>query len=236
MRVHVTFELGRPGWLRTSHRRFAILLAVVLMLGLPMGVFASDRFADVPTTSIFHANINAIAGAGITLGCGTPNYCPSANVNREQMAAFLHRGFARTGNGSFNVVPVDGDGTTNNDASVLTIKAGEATGGTVFVKVDGQITTYATSVVGCPCQAQYLITHDGDAFASFSSFNQLDALNETSGLAMDTGYVSHVFEVPSGTTQTFRLQVFLYAGAVHSAQGHLTAVYAPFGRLGTTEP
>jgi len=35
--------------------------------------------------------INAIAAAGITTGCGGGNYCPTLNVTRDQMAAFIIR-------------------------------------------------------------------------------------------------------------------------------------------------
>ena len=35
--------------------------------------------------------INAIYGAGITTGCGSGNYCPTQNVTRDQMAAFIIR-------------------------------------------------------------------------------------------------------------------------------------------------
>jgi hypothetical protein len=47
------------------------------------------EFADVPVSNIFHADILTIATAGITAGCGGANYCPSALVNRAQMAVFL---------------------------------------------------------------------------------------------------------------------------------------------------
>jgi hypothetical protein len=50
----------------------------------------STPFADT-AGSAFLAYINAIAGAGITTGCGSGNYCPSQNVTREQMAAFIIR-------------------------------------------------------------------------------------------------------------------------------------------------
>jgi hypothetical protein len=36
-------------------------------------------------------DINRIAQAGITGGCGLGRYCPSMVVTRGQMAAFLHR-------------------------------------------------------------------------------------------------------------------------------------------------
>jgi hypothetical protein len=55
-----------------------------------------QRFADVPPSNLFYAFIERMAVLGITTGCGVngqgePIYCPSASVNREQMAAFLVR-------------------------------------------------------------------------------------------------------------------------------------------------
>ena len=44
--------------------------------------------------SIFEVDIDKLATAGITKGCNPPtnsNYCPTSNVTRGQMAAFLHR-------------------------------------------------------------------------------------------------------------------------------------------------
>ncbi len=43
---------------------------------------------------VFEADINALAGSGITKGCNPPantQFCPGSHVSREQMAAFLHR-------------------------------------------------------------------------------------------------------------------------------------------------
>ena len=49
----------------------------------------SVEFADVPVSHLFHADILTIATAGVTAGCGGADYCPSALVNRDQMAVFL---------------------------------------------------------------------------------------------------------------------------------------------------
>jgi hypothetical protein len=57
----------------------------------PVGVIAGHGFTDVPTGSTFHADIEAIADAGVTLGCSPTTYCPKEFVTREQMAAFLNR-------------------------------------------------------------------------------------------------------------------------------------------------
>ncbi len=55
---------------------------------LPGG--SPDFFSD-DTGSQHEADINSVATAGITSGCGGGRYCPASSVTREQMAAFLHR-------------------------------------------------------------------------------------------------------------------------------------------------
>lgn len=52
---------------------------------------ATATFLDVPVGSTFHREVEALVAAGVTGGCGGGNYCPSANVTRGQMAAFLSR-------------------------------------------------------------------------------------------------------------------------------------------------
>jgi hypothetical protein len=55
-------------------------------------VWAADGFVDVPPSNGHYNNINAIAEAGITLGCtDTSHYCPDTLVRRDQMASFLAR-------------------------------------------------------------------------------------------------------------------------------------------------
>jgi uncharacterized repeat protein (TIGR01451 family) len=60
-------------------------------LSLPLS--STDYFTD-DDDSIFEANINDLAEAGITRGCNPPdndNYCPNDSVTRGQIAAFFHR-------------------------------------------------------------------------------------------------------------------------------------------------
>lgn len=53
---------------------------------------ATDYFPD-DNGSLHEANINAIAAAGITVGCGvaTPAFCPDSSVTRAEMATFIVR-------------------------------------------------------------------------------------------------------------------------------------------------
>ena len=48
-------------------------------------------FTDVPTDYWAFQSIEALAGSGITTGCGAGLYCPEDFVTRDQMAAFLSR-------------------------------------------------------------------------------------------------------------------------------------------------
>ena len=48
-------------------------------------------FTDVPGSDAFCPNVEWIRNRAITLGCTATAYCPSENVSRVQMAAFLNR-------------------------------------------------------------------------------------------------------------------------------------------------
>ena len=52
---------------------------------------ATATFADVPTSHPFFRAVEALAASGITTGCGPGHFCPSQNVTRVEMAAFLAR-------------------------------------------------------------------------------------------------------------------------------------------------
>ncbi|MGH2418528.1 MAG: S-layer homology domain-containing protein [Candidatus Limnocylindria bacterium] len=71
-----------------SREQMATFLARAL--GLPPAT--TDYFVD-DTGSVHEGDINRLAAAGVTSGCGGGRYCPGASITREQMAAFLHRAF-----------------------------------------------------------------------------------------------------------------------------------------------
>lgn len=54
---------------------------------------ATGIFPDVPVGSFAADWIEQLYAEGITGGCGGGNYCPNANVTRDQMAVFLVRAF-----------------------------------------------------------------------------------------------------------------------------------------------
>ena len=82
--------------------RLAIAIALVLP---PGGTFVDDN------GSVHEANIEAIAGVGITRGCNPPlndRFCPDASVTRAEMATFLARGLELPAAGASYFVDDDG--------------------------------------------------------------------------------------------------------------------------------
>ena len=76
-------------------RRSSLVVSlVVVALLVPVAVFASHQFNDVPDSHIFHTGISWMKDNNITVGCNPPantNYCPDDNVTRGQMATFMKR-------------------------------------------------------------------------------------------------------------------------------------------------
>jgi Tol biopolymer transport system component len=65
-------------------------MAIFLDRALPLPETAIDFFTD-DDGKTGEASINRLAAAGITGGCTSTRFCPTANVTRGQMAAFLAR-------------------------------------------------------------------------------------------------------------------------------------------------
>jgi hypothetical protein len=65
-------------------------MAAFIVRAFDLPSASSDHFAD-DDESIFENDIDAIAAAGITSGCGTGAFCPTEGLPRSQMAAFMGR-------------------------------------------------------------------------------------------------------------------------------------------------
>jgi hypothetical protein len=94
---------------RVRDPRLLVLVSAALLgaaIAFPLGAIASHQFTDVPNSNTFHADIDALADAGVTSGCAAGKYCPKDFVTREQMAAFLNR-LGALGPGKVPVVNAD---------------------------------------------------------------------------------------------------------------------------------
>jgi hypothetical protein len=70
------------------------MMAALALFLVPVAAIAAAGFTDVADDNVFVADIQWMKDSGITLGCNPPandRYCPTANVTRQQMAAFMHR-------------------------------------------------------------------------------------------------------------------------------------------------
>jgi uncharacterized membrane protein YdcZ (DUF606 family) len=86
-------------------------MAAFLVRALNLTDTLDDPFGD-DDDSIFEADIEKLAAAGITKGCNPPTndmYCPDSKVTRGQMAAFLVRAIGYVDDGGGNLF-IDDDG------------------------------------------------------------------------------------------------------------------------------
>jgi hypothetical protein len=85
--------MGSEGAPRSSGRgrRLLLLVPPIALLALPAGVWATDTFGDVSSDNVHHDAVAAVADAGVALGCTPDAYCPADSVRRDQMASFLDR-------------------------------------------------------------------------------------------------------------------------------------------------
>jgi len=73
-------------WLRTG------IAAVGVLVLASAGAFASHLFSDVPTSpASTHDSVSWMFTRAITTGCAPGLYCPTAAVDRAQMAIFMNR-------------------------------------------------------------------------------------------------------------------------------------------------
>lgn len=230
---------GRRGT-RNRHRGVRMALSVVALaalLAVPIGVFASHSFTDVPDSNTFHTQIGRVKGAGITAGCTATTYCPNANVTRGQMAAFL----ARTGGrvGFSGIDSINGPALSNSAAAptvlaTVTIKAGDVTGGYAAIQLTGSFTAYSNSAVGLPTIGLGFVREAGTATRiSGSGSVQVDAI--AGGIAgVGTAAVLGVVSVPTGVSKTYELVAYrLYGTGSLLGFATLSAAYVPFAGDGT---
>jgi hypothetical protein len=187
----------------------AVVIVALTMVILPLGVFALHQFGDVPDSNTYHNDIDAIADAGVTTGCGGGNYCPSAFVTREQMAAFMNR-LGALGPGKVPVVnadKVDGFNGTDLAFGTATIPSGMTVTGFYYwdagTTLDNGDVQFALELPGL---APVALGTDSVNFAP-SAYSQDDDATCSGSAAAPTA--------PSG-----RFCIYIYAAAnVEGAEG-----------------
>lgn len=232
---------GRPRLVKALSR----VGLVALMLALPVIVSASHTpFTDVPSSHSFHTVIGRVYGARLTTGCSPTRFCPSANVTRGQMAAFLARGLGR-GGGTFGATGFDDEWAVFEDGvlDVVDLAHGGTSGGTGHVLVTASVSAYTDEADVCPCELGVALVNADTLEESPIMFQVIQntpapphgdepAWYETSA------NVSYLFTVPTGVTHTYLLAASMFTTAAPTtgnqaaAEWTISAVYVPFGATG----
>ncbi len=190
-------------------------------------------FGDVPDSNIFHDDISAIAKAGVTTGCTTGLFCPSANVSREAMAAFMHRGFGRVHlQGLPPAIPPTSETASSPWTTVITpgLPSNALAGATGFIQTDATITIVLTDATGCPCRYRGALFLTGSGYLTpFYTDVTLSTVGQAKVLAM-TGATGVTISGP----KTVQIRLFQSTGSgAANAYGNATTTYYPFGGTGT---
>jgi hypothetical protein len=139
--VEITIRFVLP----RVRRRFLVAGIVSILALAPTAALASHLFGDVPNSHTFHGDVAAIAGAGITVGCGGGNFCPDSPITRGQEAAFLTRGLGRVAGSvttlDSSISAADGWVTI----AAVNVDVPGVDGGQQRVVVDGEVTAVTDS-------------------------------------------------------------------------------------------
>jgi hypothetical protein len=246
---------GKPVHRRISRSATILAVTAIVALGVPLGLaFARHQFTDVPSSHLFHADIDAINDAGVTTGCATnpPRYCPSSFVTRGEMAAFMNRlgalgpgkppkvnadkvdGFDAnelvrgTGaSGTEALVAITATAPTFQNALTITVTAPKA-GFVLVTASSGAENTTATCAV-FDCGVQFRLRHvQGAAQSPAVAVSVHGAVTPR-----NTASVTQAFPVGAGT-QTFNLQVARVTASQSPSyfSPQMTGIYVPFGSTG----
>ncbi len=139
------------GVITPTRRGRRAVFGVGLLIGLlamPVAVWASHQFGDVPDSSPYHKNITALAESGVAGGYADGTYKPTELVSRQHMAAFLHRGLGRLTLGRIDDVAA---GASDVLIGSLAFRAEGAVGGYqgVLVTVTSQLDHDASVSANC---------------------------------------------------------------------------------------
>jgi hypothetical protein len=245
--MRITIELRRPA------RRTAALLLAVLTLAIPGVALASHQYSDVPANHPFHAEIGAIAGAGITGGFSDGTYRPDNVVTRQAMAAFMERGFGRValaiGSPSITLGLDVAAGSTSAAAvpvrqvTITVPGTSNAFSPKQLVHLEGGVrfyTSMSTTNKGCMCTFYAQIR---DMATNAVSVTQFDAFESSYGYPNFYGFDVQALLVVSPGPRTFQLEVGLddrFDETNATAFGFdttssLNATTFPFGATDTTD-
>jgi hypothetical protein len=156
-------------------------------------------------------------------------YCPTSEVRRDQMAAFLNRGLGRGAFGEEAAVDLTASGLYVAQTSITVLGAGW-----VHVTADGMAytTDLGNGATGCPCEVDLQVyAPELDAISYFFAETLYNAiLDQPSYVHLGT---NNAFSVAAAGTYTFKVWMARPSGtAPVKADATVTALWVPFGATG----
>ncbi len=212
--------------------KYGLVALVTALVSLPTGAaMAGHNFLDVPTSNIFHADIEWMLTNGITAGCGNGNYCPSDNVTREQMAAFIRRlSTKKVVNAATAESAVDSDTLDGLDSTVLMPLVASVNFSTTEGDIPGP--QFATATLVAPVAGIIVVTVSGDSWGG----GRISCSVVVNGTPLTKGNADHAqhgegdctahgaLEVAAGSHQ-----IDLDTTGVEGYSGQMTAIWYPRG-------
>lgn len=211
--------------------RRARLLVLLLVLAIAVPASAAERFQDVSDPAVAEA-AGRLADAGLTAGCADARYCPGDTLTRRQMALFLDRIAGRSWSDAsvVDLVAASGGGLGGTPVTVE-VDAGGVPGGTGTVVLQGTVTVLSEGdVSACPCEVEAFVYRVRDDELGQPSWAQLPPTT-ANGYAQVSVPVSWSVQIPSGTSETYAIGVYVNGATPGSttAEATLTAVWTPYG-------
>ncbi len=240
--------------------KLALALALLVVVMAPVAVIAAGGTFTDDEDSIFEADIEWLASANVTKGCNPPTndlFCPDANVNRGQMAAFMHRFANFLGAEDGIVSQADNAGTVDGfDAheiarvaydvdvegdpvvvtglvdveTIMSVEITAPTGG--WITVSGQTNLHHNTDVGAAICQISVDDIDGNPGADILDGSQTteipQAVDELEGCSTQGAFMTFF-----GGTYTINFDVAVFLQNTSADEGTLIAQFTPFSGSGT---
>lgn len=217
--------------MRSRRGRRTRLLVLLLVVAVAVPASASNHYDDISDPNVAAA-AGRLADAGLTAGCEEGRFCPDGTLTRRQMALFLDRIAGRSWSDAsvVDLVPATNDGLGGTPVTV-TVEAGGVPGGQGTVVLQGTVTVLSEGDVStCPCEVEAFVYRVRDDLKGPESWSQLPAAT-ANGYAQVAVPVSWSVQIPSGTSETYAVGVFINGAAPGgtSAEAALSAIWTPYG-------
>ena len=211
--------------------RRAKVLGLLLVLAVAVPAAASNHYDDISDPNVAAA-AGRLADAGLAAGCAEGEFCPNSTLTRRQMALFLDRIAGRSFSDSSVVdLVAAANGGLGGTPVTVTVDAGGVAGGEGTVVLQGSVTVLsAGDVSACPCEVEAFVYRVDDDVKGPGSWAQLPA-TKSNGSAQVGVPVSWSVEIPSGTSETYAIGVFVNGATPGSttAEASLSAIWTPYG-------